>query len=228
MADVVRAEERCEPEVEHPHGRRPGARGGARDHQQVGGLEVAVHNARGMQGLEAVRNLGADEAERRPVAARERGVCGAAGHVLHRVERRPDLVEPQLQGRDHRRVPDAGERVELAAQVRQVEGSARLEPLERALGAGGEIERQEHLAHAAAAEGLEQTIAPGETRVHRSGPVAAWCRRASSRSTPSRASGSGTPPWRSSTSWNSRSENAGPSKLRASSRSSRMRHLPSV
>src|SRR5262249_59342409 len=119
-------------------------------------------------------------------------------------------AEPQLQRGDHGRVPNPGGRVELATQVRQGEGSARLEPLERALRAAREVERQEHLAHAALAERLEQAIAPGEARAHRSFPAVARCRRASSRSTPSRASGSGTPPWRSSTSWNSRTENAAP------------------
>jgi hypothetical protein len=172
MALVVAAADRGQAEVQQTHAERALAGNGTGHHQEVRGLEVAVDHAGRVQRLEPVRHLGGDEEQRRPVAAGERPVGGKARHVLHRVEGGAVGSEAQLVHRHHRRVAQAGQRLELAArEVGGRGGGAGAQALERALGSGREVTGEEHLAHAARTETFEKDVTARQPLAHGLAPT---------------------------------------------------------
>ena len=113
---------------------RRGTRRAAGHHQQVRGLDVAVHDAGCVQGFQSVGDARGDVVERGPVRTCERQVRGLTRHELHGVERRAVGCESQLVHRHDGGVTHAREQFELASQrIAFGAWQTQLEPLERAL-----------------------------------------------------------------------------------------------
>ena len=227
MSFAVRPGQRREPEVHESDTGRNRARLAGGDDQDVRGFEIAVAHAAAVKRLEPGQHARRDVRDRRPVSRRERAVRGQSRHVLHGEERRAVEIDAELVHGHDRGVAHRDERREFLTQ-RLARRLVSAQALERALGAGRPIQRERHLAHAAAAERPQQLKASRDQRAHRFAPGCSGSSPVSAFSTPSRASGSGTGPCRRNASWNAFNENRVPRRWRHSSRSSSRRHLPSV
>ena len=168
-------------------------RGAARVEEDVRRLDVAMHDAAVVRGLEPADHVErhpprpAPRASRSPAAEplRER----AAGQVLHDEEAALDRDVVDL---DERRVAQRAREPRLAHEPLVRRAAARAggeEHLDRDLAAGDLVGREEHAARRAGAEQLVEPVAPGDHLAIAAGLALGGLRRASSRRYESRSAG---------------------------------------
>ena len=133
--------------------------------QHVGRLEVAVHDAGGVRGVEApaepLRDLERALDRHRP-APDEVGQRLAA-HVLHDDEGR--IADDEIEEARDVGMLDGGDRLRLGLEARAELGvgeQLRLEQLDRHAHADGDVLGDEDLAHAAGAERLDELVAAAD------------------------------------------------------------------
>ena len=144
---------------------------GIRREHDVGGLEIAVHEAGAMDRAERARqSLGDDQRakERKADVALETIAQRLAVHELHHEERR--IAENEVEEAHDVRVLNRRDRSRLALKSRLEDGVAhelRLEHLDGDAQANGRVLGDEHLPHATGAEQLDHAVMRADRRPER-------------------------------------------------------------